>query len=306
MLIDTVKSAVLIGREVAKQGKVADYIPELSKADKNHLGLCVYTCDGQMVESGDTEQRFTIQSVCKVVNLAVALQAFGFDEVFSHVKMEPSGDAFDSVIKLDLASNRPYNPLINAGAIAVVSLLQTRFSFDEMLGLTKDLCMDNDIRLNEVVYHSEFETGNRNRAIGYLLASKGVLPRDDIDFVNQSVDLYFHLCSMEVNARSLAGLGMILANGGINPVTGDRLLDTSVVRIVKTLMFTCGLYEGSGEWAVRAGIPAKSGVGGGIIGCVDRRMGIGSFGPALDVHGNSIGGIAAIEHLAGDLQLHVF
>ena len=302
MLQETAEKALQHGKQFIPQGKVADYIPELGKVDPNQLGLCLLTTDKEKICCGDVDHRFTMQSVSKTATLAIALQELGFDEVFSHVMMEPSGDAFNSILKLDLASNRPYNPLLNAGAIEVISLLSPTSSFDELLSYIRVLCMDTDIVLDEDVYQSEYLTGNRNRAIGYLLKSKGVLQGD----VLKTVDLYFKMCSLSVNARSLAGFGLILANGGIDPYSGRRILDGWVCRTVKTLMLTCGMYDGSGEFAVRVGIPAKSGVGGGIMASADNRMGIGVFGPSLDDKGNSISGIQALEYLSHELNLHIF
>ena len=302
MLQESAKAAWEYGRQFLLQGKVADYIPELRKANPVYLGLCIKTTDGQTVEYGDVEQRFTIQSISKVIALAIALQHEGFDKVFSKVMMEPSGDAFNSILKLDTASSRPYNPLINAGAIEVVSLLAPKFSFEQILNFTRELCMDEEVSLDEAVYHSEERTGDRNRSIAYLLKSKDVLEGDPL----VACDLYFRLCSMSVNARSLAGLGLVLANGGVSPASGKRLLAPQVVRTVKTLMYTCGMYDGSGEFAVEVGLPAKSGVGGGIMSCVEYRMGIGTYGPALDEKGNSIGGIHTLKELSRTLHLHVF
>lgn len=302
MLQETAKAAWEYGRQFLLQGKVADYIPELGKANPVHLGLCIKTTDGKTVEYGDVEQRFSMQSISKVVALATALQHRGFNDVFNHVMMEPSGDAFNSILKLDTASNRPFNPLINAGAIEIVNLLCRDFSFEQLLDFTRAICMDDDITLNEAVYHSEYSTGDRNRAIGYLLKSKEVLEGD----VLQTVDLYFKLCSMNVTARSLAGLGLILANGGVDPRSGIRLLSAQTVRTVKTLMLTCGMYDGSGEFAVKVGLPAKSGVGGGIMSCVEGQMGIGTFGPALDAKGNSIGGKNTLEYLSREMHFHIF
>ena len=302
MLQTTAKAAWEYGRQFLLQGKVADYIPELGKANPVYLGLCIKTVDGQDIEYGDVEQRFTMQSICKVVSLATALQHKGFDTVFSRVMMEPSGDAFNSILKLDTASNRPFNPMINAGAIEIVNLLADEFTFEELLDFVRALCMDDEIVLDEAVYHSESATGDRNRAIGYLLKSKEVLEGD----VLKTVDLYFKLCSLSVTARSLAGLGLTLANGGVDPRSGIRLLSAQTVRAVKTLMLTCGMYDGSGEFAVRVGIPAKSGVGGGIMGSVENRMGIGTYGPSLDEKGNSIGGKNTLEYLSREMHLHIF
>lgn len=302
MLQETAKAAWAYGRQFLMQGKVADYIPELGKANPVHLGLCIKTPDGRTIEYGDVEQRFTMQSICKVVSLATALQHEGFDKVFSHVMMEPSGDAFNSILKLDIASNRPFNPMINAGAIEIISLLAPTFTFDELVDFARAICMDDEIVLDEAVYQSEALTGDRNRAIGYLLKSKEVLEGD----VLKAVDLYFRMCSLSVNARSLAGLGLVLANGGVQPETGIRLLSAQTVRAVKTLMLTCGMYDGSGEFAVRVGMPAKSGIGGGIMACVENRIGIGAFGPALDEKGNSIGGKSMLEYLSREMHFHIF
>ncbi|MBO6163659.1 MAG: glutaminase A [Lachnospiraceae bacterium] len=299
---DAVKSAWQYGRRFLLNGKVADYIPELSKASPVYLGVCVHTMDGKTVEYGDVDQRFTIQSISKVITLAMALEMLGFDKVFSHVMMEPSGDSFNSILKLDTASNRPYNPMINAGAIDVIGLLAPEVSFETLLAFSRTICMDDGIELDMDVYHSEAFTGDRNRAIGYLLKSKGVLSGD----VLSAVDLYFRMCSLSVTARSLARLGQILANGGVNPVTGERLLSAQTVRTIKTLMLTCGMYDRSGELAVRVGIPSKSGVGGGIMSCVEKNMGIGIYGPSLDEKGNCIGGVYLLEHLSKEMHLHIF
>lgn len=298
---ETVRLAWEFGRCDLSQGRVADYIPELGKADPSQLGVCVKTMEGQTIEYGDVEQRFTMQSICKVVSLAVALQCVGEKKVFAHVSMEPSGDAFNSIIKLDTVSNRPFNPMINAGAISVVSLLTEHFRFEQLLDCVRKLCQDDQITVDEAVYQSERSTGNRNRAIGYMLKSKGVLEGD----VPKAVDLYFRLCSLSINTRSLAGLGLVLANGGVEPSGGMRYLDEQVVRTVKTLMLTCGMYDGSGEFAVHVGIPSKSGVGGGIMSCVQDRMGIGTYGPALDDKGNSVGGRRMLEYLSRQLHLHI-
>ena len=295
-------AAYVIGRSWTGQGKVADYIPELKKADRDAFGICLMKKDGTTLSYGDVDTRFSMQSISKTVTLAAALHQFGFVKTFSHVHMEPSGDSFNSIIKLDTASNLPYNPMINAGAIQVVSLLANEFSFEDLLALTRVLCMDDDIMLNRAVYESEAQTGDRNRAIAYLLKSKGVLQSDP----EKTLELYFKMCSLNVNARSLAGLGLILANDGRNPFTGRRLILPQHIRTINSIMFTCGMYDGSGEFGVKVGVPAKSGVGGGITCGVKGRMGIGVYGPALDSRGNSIAGIAALEHLSARLHLSVF
>ena len=290
------------GREAIPYGEVASYIPELSKADKNHLGLCIYTKDGRRYSIGDTNVRFTIQSISKIITLAVALESYGFDEVFEKVDVEPSGEAFNSLIDLDLNSNKPLNPMINSGALTVSSMLLPKVTFSEMKLFAKKLCMDPDMELDKDVYNSEKANISRNRAIAYLLESKGIIEND----VEDTLELYTKMCSLTVTAESLANLGLILANDGIDPTTGTRLLKTETVHTIKTIMLTCGMYDSSGEFAVYVGIPTKSGVGGGLVSTVDKEMGIGVFSPALDEKGNCIAGRPLLEHLSKKLRLHIF
>ena len=257
---------------------------------------------GESLTFGDVETRFSIQSICKVIILAVALKLRGFKETFSHVMMEPSGDAFNSILKLDTRSNLPFNPMINAGAIETSSLLVRETDFSEMLNYTRALCMDPEIRLDKAVFASESQTGDRNRAIAYLLKSKGVMEAEP----EETLDLYFRLCSMSVSARSLAGLGLVLANNGTNPETGRQLIAPEHVRTIQSIMFTCGMYDYSGKFSVLVGVPSKSGVGGGIVCAAKGPMGIGLYGPALDAFGNSSGAVKAMVHISQALHLHTF
>lgn len=296
------EEAMTEGEKEIPFGEAASYIPELGNVDKHHLGVCILTREGEIYEAGDTDKRFTIQSISKVISLAAALEHCGFDAVFEKIKMEPSGDAFNSLLKLDTSSNYPYNPMINSGALTVASYLVPIVDFEEMLEYARKLCMDPDIVLDEKVFESEMTHSSRNRAIVYLLQSKGIIEND----VEKSLELYVKMCSLSVTARSLAGLGLVLANGGIHPKTGERLLDSHVVRVVKTIMLTCGMYDGSGEFAVQVGIPSKSGVGGGILSVVEKKMGIGIYGPSLDEKGNSIAGRYMLKYLSEKLHLHMF
>ena len=181
-------------------------------------------------------------------------------------------------------------------------MLSNIMDFDELLAFARAFCMDEDITLNEAVYRSEAETGDRNRAIAYLLKSKGVLQGDP----EKTLDLYFRMCSLNVNARSLSNMGLLLADGGRNPFTGKHVIHPGYVRTIRSLMFTCGLYDESGEYGVLVGIPSKSGVGGGIVASVSGRWGIGTYGPALNEKGNSAGGVAAMQHISHLLRLNVF
>lgn len=304
MLQQFINDALDYGKQFIANGKVADYIPALAKANPLDLGICYLTTDGQCYTAGNVTQRFSIQSISKVLGLVIAIQTIGYEAVFETVKMEPSGDAFNSIIKLDTDSDIPFNPMINSGAIVVASLLVPFYDFSDILQRIRELCMDPDIHLNYEVYESEHATGFRNRSIGYLLKSKKVIG-EKID-VEDVLDLYFKLCSLNVTAKSLAGFGLLLANNGIHPQTGKRLIDPLIVKTVKTLMLTCGMYDGSGEFAVRVGIPSKSGVGGGILSFVNQQAGIGVYGPALDSKGNSIAGIEMLEYLSRHLHLHIF
>ena len=275
------ENALEIGRKYIPEGECASYIPELAKADKNHLGVCIRTRGMETFSAGDTKERFTIQSISKVITLMVALQHCGFDKVFEKMNMEPSGDAFNSLVKLDLTSDKPFNPMINAGAITTAGYLVPDVSFEDMLNYARRLCLDKDIVMDEKVFRSEMDHCARNRAIAYLLQSKGILESD----VEKSLELYTRMCSLSVTAESLAGLGLVLSNGGRHPETGERLID---------------------KYAVQVGIPSKSGVGGGILAVVEKRMGIGIYGPALNEKGNSIGGSHVLEYLSKELNLHMF
>ena len=296
------EEAYAIGLKAAPLGKVADYIPELAKADPNAFGIYMLDAEGENLAFGDVDTRFSVQSVGKVIILAAALNFLGFDETFSHVMMEPSGDSFNSILKLDTRSNLPFNPMINAGAIQTVSLLTDSVLFADLLDFARALCRDRDITVDERVFRSEFATGDRNRAIGYLLKSKGVLMSDP----KRTVDLYFRMCSLSVSARSLAALGLVIANGGLDPIGGARLMSEDNARTIKSIMFTCGMYDYSGKYGVRVGVPSKSGVGGGLCCAAKGPLGIGLYGPALDAFGNSKAAVKAMEHISRELKLHVF
>ena len=302
MIQNLLDRALAQARPAVELGEPASYIPELGKVDKRQLGVCLYTLEGGRYSSGDTRVRFSIQSISKVISLAAALERRGFDTVFQQVGMEPSGDAFNSLVRLETSESHPSNPMINSGAIAVDSYLAPVISFEEMLAFTRALCLDREISLDERVYRSEMSNISRNRAIAYLLENKGVIQSD----VEQTLDFYVKMCSLSVTAESLAGLGLVLASGGVDPNTGARLLKAETARVVKTIMLTCGMYNDSGQFAVRVGIPSKSGVGGGILSVVDRRMGIGIFGPALNQKGNSVAGEKLLEYLSAQLDLHIF
>ena len=302
MLKKTAQQALELSQPKTALGHVATYIPELGKADPAKLGACIYTAEGEKICVGDTATRFSIQSVSKIISLAIALEVYSKELVFENVGMEPSGDSFNSLLKLENADGTPYNPLINAGALVISSYLVQMYTFEELLETTRKLCMDPDIVLDIKVCHSEMSNLSRNRAIAYLLESKGVLNAN----VERTLDYYVKMCSLSVTAESLANFGLILACDGVNPATGERMLKVETARIVKTIMLTCGMYDGSGEFAVRVGMPTKSGVGGGLLSVVDGELGIGIYGPALDEKGNSIAGIAMLEYISKEMDYHMF
>jgi len=284
-------------------GQVATYIPELGKANPEHFGICVATVDGKVFCAGDWEQEFTIQSICKPFAFQMALEEHGRERTLKHVGVEPSGDAFNA-IELDPQTMRPFNPMINAGAIAVSSLIKksSREQGVENFVSTMEKAAGRRLRIDQAVYASESSTGNRNRAIAYLMLNCGIID----SAVDHSLHQYFSQCSLLVNTKDLAMMAATLANIGSNPVTGDAVFDFQYIRDVLTVMFTCGLYDYAGEWAYHVGLPAKSGVGGGIIAVVNRQIGLAVYSPKLDAKGNSVRGILASKELAANLGLHAF
>lgn len=285
------------------EGAVADYIPELALAKPEWFGICVVTTSGQVFEVGDCEQLFTIQSISKAFVFGLALEDHGREYVNSKVSVEPTGEAFNSIV-LDEDTNRPYNPMVNAGAIATADLIKGANGTERLkrlLAMFKRYTgRDHDV--NVPVFLSEKATGYRNRAMAYLMLNFGMVS----DKIDETLDLYFQQCSIMVNARDLAMLSATLANGGVNPVTGERALDERYVQDVISVMLTCGMYDASGEWAYRVGLPAKSGVGGGITAVAPGKLGIGTFSPLLDRKGNSARGIKVCEELSREFGLHLF
>src|SRR6201996_3671725 len=242
-------------------GAVADYIPELGKANPDHFGISLATIDGHVYEVGDSRIPFTIQSMSKPFVFALALDALGAERVESAIGVEPSGDPFNS-IRLN-AENHPFNPMVNAGAIACSGLIHEATGADAFEYIRQALSRfaGRELGLDEAVYASERATGDRNRAIGYLLRNSGVIK----DNVSEVLDVYFRQCSIEATARDIAVMAATLANRGINPVTGDHVMTPYAISRTLSVMTSSGMYDYAGEWTYRVGIPAKSGVGGGIL-----------------------------------------
>ncbi|MGL5656105.1 MAG: glutaminase A [Fusobacteriaceae bacterium] len=292
-------------KEVTKLGKLADYIPELKKANPDDLGIFILDNEGSEYFAGQYDTKFTVQSISKVVALMLAILDNGEEYVFSKVGMDPSGDPFNSIRKLETSSRRkPYNPMINAGAIVVSSMIKgndAKHKFERLLEFFKLITEDPTLELNSKVYLSESETGNKNRAMGYYMKAEGLITGN----VEEALEVYFKQCSIDVTAKTIARLGLFLANEGQNSKK-EEIISPRVSRIVKTLMVTCGMYDNSGEFAVRVGLPSKSGVGGGIVSVVPHKMGIGIYSPSLDIKGNPIAGITLLEDLCNQLKCRIF
>jgi glutaminase len=284
-------------------GEVASYIPELTRADPNWLGIALVTVDGHVYQVGDSRQTFTVQSISKAISYGLALEDRGLSEVLAKVGVEPSGEAFNS-ISLEAGTGRPLNPMINAGAIATTGLLKHDEGCDPLQHLLEAFSRycNRTLQIDESVYLSERETGHRNRAIAHLLLGNGILDRSP----DEVVDLYFKQCSILVDARDLAMMGACLANGGVNPVSGVVALKSPWVQRVLSVMSSCGMYDFSGGWVFNVGMPAKSGVGGGIMAVLPGQFGLGVFSPRLDEKGNSVRGIRACERISEDFSLHMF
>lgn len=284
-------------------GQLASYIPQLAKANPQWLGICLVTMDGVAYSAGDVEQSFTIQSISKPFIYATALADQGRDFVSARVGVEPSGEAFNS-ISLNPQTGAPFNPMINAGAIASTSLVSGDTAEAQWQRIESSMAafMGREIAVDESVYRSESETGFRNRAIAWMLKNFGIIDGDPMN----SLENYFRQCSILVNCRDLAYMAATLAHDGVHPLTGVRALPTEHVERVLSVMATCGMYDYAGSWLYEVGIPAKSGVSGGIIAALPGRFGIGVFSPLLDEKGNSLRGIEACKQISKDFGLHAF
>lgn len=285
------------------EGTVASYIPELATANPNWFGLSVVTAEGQAFDIGDCQQTFSIQSVSKPFVFGLALEQRGREAALQRVGVEPTGEAFNAIV-LDETSNRPFNPMVNAGAIATADLIQGQDYPDRVKQLVAMFrrYTGRDCHVDNAVFMSERVTGHRNRAIGHLMRNFGMVG----EHFEESLELYFQQCSVLVTAHDLAVMGATLANRGVNPVTGERAIKAEYVKDVLSIMLTCGMYDYAGEWAFRVGLPAKSGVGGGIVAVIPGVAGIGVFSPPLDAKGNSVRGVRVCQELSQMFGLHVF
>jgi glutaminase len=293
-------------KQYARYGKVADYIPALGKANPNDLSIAIYTPDGSVIDAGDTTDKVTLQSISKIIALALVLTDHGEKKVFQKVGMEPTGDPFHSIAKLEeVQPAKPLNPMINAGALAVTHMINgasVEERFWRLLQFVRKLARNPEISYSKEVAKSEFETAFLNRSLCYFLKQHGIINED----VEELMDLYTKQCAIEMTCVDLARIGLVFAMDGRDPLAGEQIMPPDVARICKTFMVTCGMYNASGEFAIKIGIPAKSGVSGGILAAVPGRFGIGIFGPALDDKGNSITGMKLLELLSQTYSLSIF
>lgn len=292
-------------RPYTRMGNVASYIPELAKAPGEVLAAACTDLEGKITQAGDVSFPFTMQSVSKLLSLGLALQTVGFDKVLSVVDFNPTADPFDSIMRLEMGQlHKPLNPMINAGAIAIVSILpfdSAEERAEAVLALARELCANEDLEIDRDVYLSEKNTGDRNRALAYFMKSTHCLSGD----IENHLDAYFRQCSISVHTRDLSVMAATLAGNGRNPVTGHKILDKKVCQALRAVMITCGMYDGSGDFALKVGLPAKSGVSGAILAVIPDRLGLAVCGPSLDQRGNSVAGIEILRQLSIQHEMRI-
>jgi len=293
-------------KQYANNGHVASYIPQLAVADPNKVGIFIASENGENYYAGDCFEKFTMQSVVKPLILLLALMDSGIEKVRNLVGVEATGKPFDAFNYSDQALTGAHiNPMINTGAIALCTLIDGEnytVKFVRLLELARLLSCNESLNIDESVYLSEKETGNKNRALAYMLKAYGMVE----DPVEDILDCYFKACSILVNCEDLSRIANVFAHHGFNPVTGVQLFSKEFARYVNATLTTCGMYDGSGRFALNVGFPAKSGVGGGIMGVIPNKMGIGVFAPSLDKHGNSVAGVQLLIRLSEALDLSIY
>ncbi|MFT3972399.1 MAG: glutaminase [Amaricoccus sp.] len=287
------------------EGTVADYIPELARVDPRQFGIALVTPEGEVAAAGDADRPFSIQSISKVFLLTLALGRVG-ESLWTRVGREPSGSPFNSIVQLEHEAGRPRNPFINAGAIVVTDVAMAghspREAIGEILRFMRYLADDDDIAIDRAVAASELDTGARNQALGWFMRSFGRLDHE----VEKVLGVYFHHCAIAMSCRQMARAGLFLAASGRDPLRGHSVVRPARARRINALMLTCGLYDASGDFAYRVGLPAKSGVGGGILAVAPGQASICVWAPGLDAFGNSRLGGLTLEALARRTGWSVF
>ncbi len=303
---NTIDRLVKKNRKWVKKGHVATYIPELAKQDPGLLGISISELGCDQWNAGDWQVPFTLQSIAKVPAFICALQDNTLEVLTRKISVAPTANGFNSIENLETRNEqKPLNPMINSGAIAAISMVSgasLEEKFQRIFHMIKKMAGNTNLKINQAVYCSEKQTGDRNRSLAYYMKSTGII---DID-VEELLDVYFRLCSIEVNCQDVAKMAGVLAGDGNFSPDGSPLFDTQTAKIAKAVMATCGMYDGSGDFAVEVGLPGKSGVGGGIMAVVPKKMGIGVLGPALDIKGNSLAGWKLLQDLSLELGLSIF
>jgi len=291
-------------RPLLGRGKVADYIPALAAVSGNKLGIAISTVNGEHYQAGDADERFSIQSISKVLSLVVAMNHYGEEEIWQRVGKDPSGQPFNSLLQLEIEQGKPRNPFINAGALVVCDMLQSRLSAprQRMLEIVRKLAGVDDIIYDTAVARSEFDNAARNTAIAWLMKSFGNF-HNDVTTVLQN---YFHYCALKMSCAELARTFLFLAQSGQAVNLAQPVVTPMQARQINALMATSGMYQNAGEFAFRVGLPAKSGVGGGIVAIVPHEMAIAVWSPELDDAGNSLAGVALLEALSQRLGRSVY
>lgn len=292
-------------RPYAYDGQVANYIPALARQDPEELAVAIHYNNGEKVSAGEVEATFTLQSISKVISLALALMDNGEDFVFDHVGMEPTGDPFHSIYRLEQLPSKPLNPMINAGALAVTNMIHGDTPDEKvgrLLAFIHEMTDDNSIGYDKEVASSEFETAFLNRSLLYYMKQHQIVTGS----VEETLDAYTKQCAIELNVCQLARIGALLANEGKDLDSGRRIIPKHLARICKTFMVTCGMYDASGSFAIKVGIPAKSGVSGSVVASLNGFGGIAVYGPSLDEKGNSVVGLKLLELLSNRYDLSIF
>lgn len=296
-------------------GECASYIPALKKQNPHYLACSIILPNGKVYLNGDYDISFTLQSISKVITFIVACMHRGISSVLEWVDVEPTGDPFNSLLRFELnGKQKPFNPMINVGALTVASLLPGSSPMDKIKEVTQFLStlLDKDVLINQTIFESEWNTAHRNRALAHFLMENNLLASS----VEDTLFTYINLCSIEITVEDLAKIGLILSLDGFDPLRKIHLIPKDITRLAKILMFTCGMYNSSGKFAAFVGIPAKSGISGGILGAVppsfrhhplfSEGCGIGVYGPAIDEHGNSIKGIRLLEDFIQTYGVEIF
>ena len=285
------------------QGKVATYIPELGKVDPNKFGVHVRTLSGESATYGDFQEKFSIQSIAKVLSLVMAYRILG-EDLWKRVGVEPSGDPFNSLVQLEYEQGIPRNPLINAGAIVVCDVLISEMENPkkELLTFIRSLSGLSELDFSSRIAQSEKDTGFRNASLVNLMKSFGNIHNE----VEEVLDFYFHLCSIEMSCEELTQTFAFLANEGRNPLTGEAILSESKTKRVNAIMQLCGFYDEAGEFSFKVGIPGKSGVGGGIVAVLPEEYSIAVWSPRLNPKGNSYKGVAFLERFTSLTESSIF